>query len=1187
MSLSWLQVHCNPKWVTLDHWVGVRTILQTVITVLLTSWRIWHIWHVFRACRSGEVLTTSERMNVFRFALVLICLLGLQGPRITSAEPPHWYHYTRPTAEFGRPLQVLVIFGQWEDKPDDAPLMPQNLSSSLASTALFYKDMSWGALTFNYTYAPVITLSAAECPSQTCGAGTVKELLTAGAAAKGYQYCGKPCASDVNAVGAYDQLIMAFHGHNPTWHWAGIGVVGNGVTWVKIGSSDAAVMEHEIGHNYGIFHGLTANYERDDAFNADQYPRFTRMEAGGAVYVDNPGSRFHDNGHFGICIKKHNGWLNASNIIRIHQDGPAAAGCPDCQASGSYKIYPFDRPDVTPADGKLMGLELEYSDGRFLHIYYRAAHPSTNKGAALTYCIRDLHGHLDTGAHFTEITEDVAGNTYVLEDAAILPGTTFVATPAFKVRQVDANDVHQVPAVHVRSVTNWTGCTADYICPDGHDISVTVDLWFQNVSAPPAPDRTARTDADAPAAGSTAAARTLLRVSDGSDMNMRGAGGEGAFSLGVCPEYEASVYLYDNYPYSVMQQAAPMGYNAFYSFSLAPLLACACRTDAGGSVRPLTATGYRAVKIINEGTTYMNLAEVVVPRVGGGSCMTDSRCYAFRKEAGLAYTGGWFSTSEKNGLEPNLNDGDLTTTTHMGYPGRRGDFYLCIFDDVCEIQTVKIYTPQDSFNRGFADQYTLELWAFAAETGNTDELRGARDASQYTPGPAPGWDVPSTPVLMGMVENHTILADSHVADADGTKSLTYYPVVRPAANWSVNFSCGYTTTPDLQFNFVSGQAYVLINKDAGSGQMTYSLNATRTACVSNAFQQPRRCEACPRTLLTLAGDVSVCAAAASSCGLVNLGPEGDATSGADGLFSLQPTTKNGHPFYRSELGSKLLFRSTDANARWVITAEADESTVLAQKSGDGFGAFTATNALTSGATAKNSAAIRVVKVTQWDESHHLNLAEIEILSRDKVPVNLARHNATCYSGPTAGYWYNGNRDTTEQPMLNDGWLNTSSHSGDNPGKSAYDICVLDRAYDIASVRIYPRQTHGFRSADLKVEFWSDFIPAPGGLSPTYAPDADLGQLLYSNVGDFSATAGTAIEICSEVIQGPAAEEPACSPDAEDVGEFVRVERQDCPAVVVQVAYSWPALPIAVPPFTPASPLPLGQDTEVARHSTAI
>uniref|UniRef100_A0A7S1NU76 Uncharacterized protein n=1 Tax=Eutreptiella gymnastica TaxID=73025 RepID=A0A7S1NU76_9EUGL len=1023
------------------------------------------------------------------------------------------------------------------------------------------------------TYMPsTVDISDAECNPVTCTVSELKPLTIAKAKAAGYTYCEKPCAQVPGTVG-YDALVVAVIKHNPDWFWAGLGVVGNGVCYTLYETS-GAVMEHEIGHNYGFAHGATANFDRANSFNAQQYPELSRMEGGGEVDLKVPTTSYSKNGHFGLCGKVHFGWVPEANIQKIHPQG--ATGCSGCQQSGTYKLYAMDHPGVTPTAGKLFGLVLDYVAGgtRPLYIYYRASYAATRKGVLVTYCTRDYQTGLDAGATMQEFTEDAHGDTLSLEDVAILPGTTFVATPMWNARQDSSVDVTMVPRITVTSVTDGVAaCGADLSsCPANPDISATVTVDFVDASTSPKADFTATTST--PLSGSSKlfeTGQTLIRVSDGSDLNMKGAGGSGNMVLDIRPQSEATVYLYDNYPYSAVAQKSPAGYNAFFSYPVYPFLTC------GSTGSSLTATGYRAVKIVQTLDEPLSIAEIAVSG-SQGSCMTNSSCFSYSSNgAGGVSVGGTYASS-KDGTERNVNDGDVATFSHSSTPSRAGAFVVCVFAQPCAATSVKVYPRQTQLARS-AD-LKVELWDFAVpEAGAT----GSVDGSQYAKGPVPA---ARSPYLAVLSKEYPVkhATDATWAQEPGT-GHKYHEQPVGGTTWPQTVPCPYTDALKKDLTFVSGQAYALIKLRSTSGSRTlarggqggtrflttddtvvnFDVRATRGSCVAGAYEATSTaCRKCPTEALTVQGGVSKCGSV-RLCSVVFVAGESGRTSPADGTYSLQSDLKNGHNWYKDAAAGRQMFRQTDA-VDWRITPVANASAVLAaETTADSPTTFTGTSDLTGEATgATPQLLVRTVKVIQ-NQEEALNTAEIEIWSADATPVNLAP-SGTCYSGPANGGYYLGDAATGVTAALNDKDYATFSHSSASTGTTgvAYDMCVLPQAQAISYVNVVPRAAWPGRSSSLKVQLWSGFTAgaSPQGTS-TYSADANLGTLLAEVTMDLSKGGGPAV--CSAAVQNPSAFSDPGSGSSSGGGTVIVVSggQRQLPTIAILALLAAMALALAV------------------------
>jgi hypothetical protein len=383
----------------------------------------------------------------------------------------------------------------------------------------------------------------------------------------------------------------------------------------------------------------------------------------------------------------------------------------------------MDRPDVTPGTGRLFALQLEYASGYFLYVHYRSSTPNTRNGALLTYCTRSLVNN-PSGGYLREFTEDICGDTTSLNDISLPAGKTYIATPSFAARQNTINTLG-VPQITVLTIPDWSGCNVNLECPPGTDLSLTVTLSFIDPStissrfASPLTSSTTGaasdllTGASGPLSGvlvlhtdqatltSTVSLQSgnhaLLRVTDGSDLAMRGSGGAGLLTISVCPAVEASIYFYDNFPFSVLDVGAPLGYNSFFSAPIFPFRCCALRTDSAGRPLPLTASAVRAVKIIqNDNLVPLSVAELYAVDAAGNSCLSAAKCYNFNLAAdGSSATGGsYYSADSATGWETLVLDRNNLTSSHNGSPYLRGGYVLCIFDQDCVVSKVTVIPRQ-------------------------------------------------------------------------------------------------------------------------------------------------------------------------------------------------------------------------------------------------------------------------------------------------------------------------------------------------------------------------------------------------------------------------------------------------------------------------------------------------------------
>jgi hypothetical protein len=420
------------------------------------------------------------------------------------------------------------------------------------------------------------------------------------------------------------------------------------------------------------------------------------------------------------------------------------------------------------------------------------------------------------------------------------------------------------------------------------------------------------------------------------------------------------------------------------------------------------------------------------------------------------------------------------------------------------------------------NNWTVELYAFA----HAPLFTGLAPVSLADAPALPATSSSSiAPTTVGVLEAYTILS----ADWKTSNGVYYHSHVS-TTTFPRSFSCPFNVeNSSITVPWVSGQVYALITpRDNTADAVTMvAMNATRQTCASGAYvDNVISCVACPgKVLLTFAAPVNQCPTAVaapsrrSSCDLVQIvsGIPGKVTQ-ADGIFVLQSSNYNNHPWYLSVDSTLALVRTVNQSEWHVLPYPLNGGSSRAMLGADGWSNTRGTlllpdSAILVSSTATTTLGVRVVKVIQ-NQNDALNLAEMQIWSADATPVNLAGR-AKCYSAPTVGYYFNANRSTGLQTFLTDNDLTTFSHSGDATTGIAYDMCVLDAVYAISAVTLFPRVNWGSRSRNLKLELWSDFVPtAPLMSQGNFTSTAYLGSLLYERTGDFSDFSGSGPVVCA-------------------------------------------------------------------------
>eukprot|EP00960_Hanusia_phi_P025496 745687-Hanusia_phi.AAC.1 len=192
---------------------------------------------------------------------------------LSDGTPAHWSFTRNGTLQF---MVARVKFPETGRVPIE---VAGNLNDSLVDTNLFFSDSSWGLLKFEYHHMPIVNMST---PAVSTTPGTVKTECLDALESQGYVYCGGPCGSrTAEKQGQFDAVILAMRISPPAVDWAGLGVVGNGFTWTMYPTS-AGILEHEVGHNFGMGHGRTTKFRAGKPYNTREYEGFSRMAAGGS-----------------------------------------------------------------------------------------------------------------------------------------------------------------------------------------------------------------------------------------------------------------------------------------------------------------------------------------------------------------------------------------------------------------------------------------------------------------------------------------------------------------------------------------------------------------------------------------------------------------------------------------------------------------------------------------------------------------------------------------------------------------------------------------------------------------------------------------------------------------------------------------------------------------------------------------
>jgi hypothetical protein len=801
------------------------------------------------------------------------------------------------------------------------------------------------------------------------------------------------------------------------------------------------VLEHEIGHNFGMWHGMTTKVRVDEIpYNTPGWEGFNVMAGGGAVRVDNEKSRFTNNGHFDPSCKHWYGWIEDADVVFLHPVG-ASPTCPQCQTSWAGKLNAFDRPDVIPGQtGTTSGspyfaVKIAYSPEHLLYVYYRSSYPGTRLGVSVQYCRRTFLSYMDIGMNSFCYTYDVAGDTKTMDDSIILPGTTFVVVPPpVAIENIGLKGVAGVvPVIQALSVPDFSDCP-DMICPAGKDISAAVSIRFLGASdlasapAPAmqvAPSLEAQTDLQL-----LAGAGTLIRAADAA----LGKGGRGQWNISVCPMQgidEVVVYLYDTMPFSGFLFNAPPTYQAVNKFR-------AFTADCCMAGESMPVGGVRVVLIRQLDRQSLSIAEleVYLADADGVNVAPQATCWSLP-------AGGWYYQGDSNsGRQYFITDGLGDTFSHSGEtlvnPDGLGHYDMCVFNRSLPVRRLRVKPRENWASR--SQHLSVEAYAFiGVDASSLSELRPT-----------------------GLLWNQTI-------------SMT-------TSTWSINLSlpsfasqsvpCEVRALAPFAFPVVQGEAYALIRANA-AGAVRVRTAFTSTKCPDESYPTPvtvsseagsaMTCTYCPATALSFAGNMQGCPGQTCTALIATgnyTGPTDPARSfpGGAAVFGVSSSPQAGRPRYLSTANASIGWN--ESAGRWDLRDP--DGKLIAARGSSWVGSF---SPLEGGwANLSDSGfrgGIRAVVIEQA-QVEYINLCEIEMYNASGV--NVALNRSTCFNLPTTGHWYTGDRVTGRDPRLNDGCTGgqdvcVCAHSGEGLVGNIM-ACVLDVALPIE--RIHVRVLHRIR-----------------------------------------------------------------------------------------------------------------------------
>lgn len=239
--------------------------------------------------------------------------------------------------------KLLYIRVDFPDAPGE-PVTQSTVDNSLNALAQYYRDNSYDKTTVTFTVTPVVRMpkSKASYASANDATGLLRDGRAAALAA-GFD------------TAQYDLDVVAFS-LMANLGWAGLGFVGNKGAWIN-GSFGAGVVEHEIGHNFGLSH---ANFWKasNDTINGPGQS----LEYGDVYEVMGSGD-----GH-------HNGWYKTNLNWLVAGESVTAT------SSGTFRLYDLEQR----SPGTVRTVNVPISQARSYWVEYRpAAGGNSARGAVI------------------------------------------------------------------------------------------------------------------------------------------------------------------------------------------------------------------------------------------------------------------------------------------------------------------------------------------------------------------------------------------------------------------------------------------------------------------------------------------------------------------------------------------------------------------------------------------------------------------------------------------------------------------------------------------------------------------------------------------------------------------------------------------------------------------------------------
>jgi len=692
-------------------------------------------------------------------------------------------------------FRYLFLPTWYSDESPKEPLDRAVFDATCEEVKEYYRKMSFGPMELTCEVLTQVTVPISKynpIPKD------LKDAVLAKAKAQGREY----------GDGTFDGLAVLFNsaesGEMNGYNAASVNNINNFMWIQSIGSRN--VIRHEIGHNFGHPHHETLPYQRpvtdDRALEWDRYDGFDMMSGGNNYDI----SDIH------VASKWYFGWVPDSSVIRMQPEG-STQWCPECLSEGTFTIKGFDIRDDPPKKNEVVGIMIPITDyGHQVYSYwlqYRTGNDGDASGGLSVHVSYFSFTQGAFGATYKQWNYDVNGDTPTVLDSFITPGKCYVMEPAANVMEMDPHSADQViPKVCVNSLNQM------------QDITVTVSFLDDSIYS--SYNTNSVQEIECEKSGTTYNGDVKSNMEQ--VYRFTGTGVEGLLGISLCPDStnadsSVTAYVYDRYPYNVMNLGQPYSYGAFESVTATAADCCTPGTS-------LKVAGAKVVKITMPDTyEEMYLNEIEIYNQNNVNVAPNGKCYDY-----------W---SPNQGEPSCLNDQQIGL-----YPDTCSSnsfwYSFCVLDESVDVSRIVIYATDNPDKPQWLDRLAdLTVDVFADVTG----LGYGSDTF--------GKDVEFVG-LLGKFQTGFSRQDKSPKEIETSSLADSYPCPRKQSD---------PPTPEHKTKSQLGGGWILVapnDGNVGDGTQTeIVLTCQVSDCSRNHYMNGGKCKRCPDNHLSNPGSTSI------------------------------------------------------------------------------------------------------------------------------------------------------------------------------------------------------------------------------------------------------------------------------------------------------------------------------------------